>query len=82
MSKVYARDLEPSKRTDAFFGEVVPRDSSNSQNTGIPGKNTTMYVSYAKDVFNEIWDRTKPETKKQMMTEAIELVKQAREAFE
>ena len=56
----------------------------------VPNRNATMYTSYAKDVFIEL---SKAETERQLkgtagenneyrMIEAINLVKQAKEAFE
>ncbi len=50
-------------------------------------KNASMYVSYAKDVFCQIWEKrnTKendPYAFKEVMNVAINLIKQAKEAFE
>ena len=47
-----------------------------------PNKSTTMYVSYAKDIFCEIYQEGNGISHDTVMGEAIKLVKQAKEAFE
>ena len=57
--------------------EFVPYGLPNSQKT--ENRNSTMYTSYAKDIFIEIY-REDWDNKEQMDT-AISLVKQAQNAF-
>lgn len=51
-----------------------------------PNGNGSMYASYAKDIFCTVYDNLSPEAKnldyEEMMKKAIELVKQAKKAFE
>ena len=47
-----------------------------------PNNHTTMYTSYAKDIFCEIWEKGGQTPSEDIMDIAIELVKQAKEAFE
>ena len=52
----------------------------SSEGMPVPNRNTTMYVSYAKDIFCAIYDRDKASTGDYMQA-AIELVKQAQKEF-
>lgn len=60
--------------------EVVKMSGDMQMSGSTDNKFTTMYVSYAKDIFNSICCSKDMDTKEKMK-EAIELVKQAREAF-
>ena len=58
----------------------VPQEIKQS-----PNRNATMYVSYAKDIFCAVMNESEdsPEVKpEEIMTQAINLVKQAKTAFE
>lgn len=48
----------------------------------IASKNTTMYTSYAKDIFIALNQPNQTETPAQMMEMAVALVQQAKVAFE
>ena len=87
-----AEELLEAKRQVEELRELIPRDKQpevvrpgernvmGGEVQGLPNKTATMYTSYAKDIFCEIYDDNKPVF--EQMQEAIELVKQAREAFE
>ena len=68
--------------TDA--GEAQVEVKKVPQETKVSNKShTTMYVSYAKDIFCALESRqTEGIETKELMNQAIELVKQAKEAFE
>jgi len=72
------------KHINAYVGEVIQQGKVTLPNPLVSdGKHTTMYVSYAKDIFCAL--RAAKEMEKaseiDVMEEAISLVKQAREAF-
>ena len=87
-----AEELLEAKRQVEELRELIPRDKQpevvrpgernvmGGEVQGLPNKTATMYTSYAKDIFCEIYDDNKPVF--EQMQEAIQLVKQAREAFE
>jgi len=64
-----------------FAGVVKMAQSGSKSQNGT----ASMYVSYAKDVFCAMWSSKGPETPEiagQIMNLSIDLVKQAKEAFE
>ncbi len=79
--------LECSAIKKAQFAEKQPDEKvevvkpGEQVNRAIKGQHTTMYTSYAKDVFNHICCTEAMNTNEKMQ-EAIELVKQAKAAFE
>ncbi len=70
-------------KTEEINAPVVRPGEAQKSVVKLNGKNTTMYVSYAKDVFLGIVkpDLAVDELKNTMKT-AVEIVKQAKEAFE
>jgi len=78
---------EEDKSQQKIKEEVVMKGDKPINGGIVPKNNTTaMYVSYAKDIFcamvgSPIWQKSDL-TQKEKMQVAIELVKQAREAFE
>jgi len=88
-SKQLNKNGEPYVNIRTFHGKSESDDEEQPKITPIkPEKkvedksygNNTMYTSYAKDVFNNICCTEQMDTTKKM-SEAIELVKQARDAF-
>ena len=61
---------------------MKPGESRISSINPTNGRNATMYTSYAKDIFCELWDAENTTTSIETMKHAIELVKQAKSAFE
>ena len=74
--------------SDEDLSEVVPEKPGEPSAPKAPNRNTTMYVSYAKDIFCAIVGTDmpqqdgKPYITTEAMKQSIALVKQAREAFE
>jgi len=71
------------KTMKEFAGTVKVASGAPQSNNGF----TTMYVSYAKDIYNNWYNRLTNEelekvNKTLLMGHAIQLVKQAKEAFE
>lgn len=71
-----------------FLDRVEPAENITTERIPAPpvSKNATMYTSYAKDLFICLRQQSRPEADtpegdKLLMGEAIELVKQAQEAF-
>ena len=69
--------------SDEDLEDVVPEKPGEPSAPKAPNRNTTMYVSYAKDIFCAIQESYNKEnaTFKDVMNDCIDLVKQAREAF-
>ena len=83
---------ELSKAIDSVLTKHVEADDMDKPEvvkvgyTKPANKNTTMYVSYAKDIFNNFtqifYDKQISMPHKELMEISIALVKQAKEAFE
>ena len=77
-------------KPELFGGEHKPKMSADApgystEPTKWPktdNKHTTMYVSYAKDIFGNLLEEEPKGNWSDHMANAIELVKQAKEAFE
>jgi hypothetical protein len=70
-------ELDPTPTKPSNFGKA-------QQETKVPvvRDNTTMYVSYAKDIFCKLVENAKESTAQDLMGISIALVKQARTEFE
>lgn len=70
-------------RTGSGMGAGVIIKPQDWRESAAMNKNTTMYTSYAKDIFIAIYEKNfKDCLQTDLMNSAIELVKQAREAFQ
>lgn len=83
-------DLCGAKRKAAFEGkpQIANPDvaaavaiAANRGPNATGDKFTTMYVSYAKDIFCAVWDNSTTADSKEVMQVCIDRVKQAQEAF-
>ncbi len=92
----YCHECSAAKKASYSAGDVPKQQTSTAQPVNapivkpgsipsIPNKSTTMYVSYAKDTFKVLVENAPNKEKinpEGLMIMAIELVKQAKEAFE
>ena len=62
--------------------EKIGRPSENKDFPKSKNSQASMYVSYAKDIFCAVFKGHEEEDPKQIMEQSINLVKQAKEAFE
>jgi len=72
--------IEANMRSTEGFDTPKPKEKVYESESFPVDKTTTMYVSYAKDIFLGLL-ANKPDNPEVIMTVAIKLVKQAREAF-
>ena len=74
---------EKYTHTEEAVKDTQMLSASDKYTAARNSKDTSMYTSYAKDIFIQLTITDDDSTlKKDLMTHAVELVKQAREAFE
>lgn len=78
----YCSECSAKKKAEYENKQLPTEDKVEVVKPGIPN-HTTMYVSYAKDIFCELMkEQGFKDTPELSMSQAIELVKQARREFE